>query len=237
MTKTILSYLLLIISISVSGLKAVSENTLNLLSDTNKVSIERQVLFNGRLWKNQFSNINGHQFLSTSDFLTGSVKIDDDTFDSVKIRYDIFNDELNVQKDAQTIIQLNKELINCFTLYYYDENLNFLNFDNDTISALKGYWQILYDASVKIYVRYTKDILPSTITNGPPKFNQVNTIYLLKDGKYYRINTKRELLGIFTDKLEQNAIKRFIKSNYIRISRQNPVSIRRVFEYYETLVD
>ncbi len=201
-----------------------------------KDSIERQIMYNGRVWKNQFLNTGGHQFFLSSDFLSGSVRINNDTFDSVKIRYDIFDDELLIRRDDYTIIRLNKELVNSFNLYSDDKVLLFLNFDNYSDDTFSGYWHVLHDSSIKIYVSYTKDILPSTMTNGIPRFNQVNTIFIYKDRRYTKVNNRKDLLELFSKDEEHKAIKKFLKNNYIRVSRQDPASFKRVVEYYETWI-
>jgi len=197
-------------------------------------SVERQILYNGRVWQNQFFNTDGNQFFLSPEFSAGSVGVDGYNFSSVKIKYDLFNDELLIQRNEGTIIQLNKELINSFTLLYYDKTYSFINFDNASGSNLNGYSQLLYDGDIKIYVKYLKELIPTTITNGLPKFSQVNKVYIYKDGRFYRTDNRKQLLNLFEDEEEQVMIKKYIRSNQIVISRNDPESFRRVIEYYET---
>lgn len=235
MTKNILPAIFLILSIFSYGLGEVHGELTASPVSAFKDSIENQILYNGRIWNNPYSGIDGHPFLFSAYFLAGSVKIDDYTFDNVRIRYDIINDELLIQGKDGIIIQLNKEIISSFYLWLNDEVLNFRNFDNDSGSAFAGYWNVLYEAGIKIYVKYKKEILPTSFTNGPPRFNQVSKVYIIKDGRIYRTDTRKDLLNIFGTKSEKQIIKEYIRDNHIRISRKDPGVFRRVIEYYETV--
>ena len=234
MKKKGIKLIFLLYSLIISELNMVQAGII-LPSDAEiKDSLERQILYNGRIWKYQFYNADGHQFFLSPDFLTGSIGVDGYTFDSVKIKYDVFNDELLIKRNDGTIIQLNKEMINSFSLYYIDKIFCFSNFNNYPVGNMTGYWNVLYDTGIKIYVKYLKEILPTTITNGPPRFNQVNKISIIKDGQIHRTNNRKELLNLFVKGEEQSMIKKYIRNNQIKISRNEPDSFRRVIEYFET---
>jgi len=196
-------------------------------------TLERQILYNGRVWQNQFFNTDGNQFFLSSEFSAGSVEVDGYNFNNVKIKYDLYNDELLIQKDDGTIIQLNKEMINSFTIPYYEKTFRFVNFDNEPEGYVAGYCQLLYDGDIKIYVKILKELIPTTISNGLPKFTQVNKIYIVKDGKFHRTDNRKKLLNLFAEE-EQVLIKKFIRSNQIVISRNDPETYSRVIGYYET---
>jgi len=234
MVKALVSLFFLLFSIFDFGSNVVAGHFVITTQDKSKYSLERQVLYNGRIWQNQFYNTDGDQFFLSSDFLTGGVGVDGYKFDSVKIRYDLFNDELLIQRNDNTIIFLNKEMVNSFSLSYKDKIYRFINSDNTFTGNLTGYCQLLYDGNIKIYVKYKKELIPTIITNGLPKFSQVNKIYISKDGKIYRTDTKKDLLNLFAKGEEQAMIKKYLRSNHIFISRNDPESYRRVIEYYET---
>ncbi len=234
MIKTFFSLFFILSSVFDFGYKGVSGNIFISTQDKSKNSILRQILYNGRVWQNQFNNTDGNQFFLSSDFLIGSVGIDGYKFDSVKIRYDIFNDELLIQKNDGIIIILNKEMINSFSLFYNDKIYHFKNLDNAFMGNLNGCCQLLYDGDIKIYVKYLKELIPTTITYGMPKFSQINKIYLFKDGKIHRTDNRKDLLNLFAKGEEQVTIKKYIRSKQIIISRNDPESYSRVIEYYES---
>ena len=233
--KHALTLAFFLIAASINGIdSAAGQITLSTRAGI-KDSVERQILFNGRVWRNQYYNIEGHQFLYSSQYLPGSVKIDEYTFDSIRLKYDIFNDELLILRSDGVVIQLNKEMISSFSLGFNNDLLHFVNFDNNPEGPVKGYFNILYDSGIKIYIKYLKEIMPTTITNGPPKFNQSSKIYIIKGGQIHRTDTRKDLISLFAEGEEQSMIKKYIRSNQIKISRNDPEGFRRVIEYYETV--
>jgi hypothetical protein len=198
-------------------------------------SIEKQILFNGRLWKNQFTGIEGHQFLLSPFSLSGTVVIGNYKFDNVNLRYDILNDELLIQKDANIVVRMNREWISSFDIVFNGELLHFVNLETSSARKLKGYFHLSYDSGIKMYIRYSKDILSESFTNSYPRFNQKNTIFIFKNGEYHKINNMRALFSLLGDKEEQKAVKNFIRNENFRVTVKDPSSVRRVLEYYEKI--
>ena len=229
-------FILLLLYINGYG-NSTSNGTLsNPAESVEKDSIGKQILFNGRLWKNQFASIEGHQYLFTPYSITGAVTIDNRMFKNVLLRYDIANDELLIQKDAYRIIRTNPEFISSFDIFYNDEHLHFVNLDNIPTEKLKGYYHLFYDSDIKIYVRYSKEIQSPSMTNGLPKFIQHTAVYILKNGEYFKVKNLRNLLSILGNEEEQKLIKKFIRIGNIKVTIKDPSSIKRVVEYYEKIV-
>jgi len=201
---------------------------------SKKDSLENQILYNGRVWKNQFGITDGDQFFLSSDFSSGGLSVDSYNFNSIRIKYDLANDELLLLRNDGTILLLNKEMINSFRLSYQDKVFKFVNFANSSSGNLAGYCHLLYDGKIKVYAKYVKELIPTTITNGLPRFSQINKVYILKDDKIHRTDNRRELLNLFAEGEEQSMLKKYMRSNHIIISRNDPDSFRRVIEYYET---
>ncbi len=201
---------------------------------SNSDSIEYQILFNGRIWRNSFTSVEGSQFLLTSDFIDGTIVIDRHTFSNIKIRYDILDDEVQILKYDGNIIQVNKDRVSSFTLNYNNNLLNFRNLEMESVGSLKGFWHVLSDSKIKIFVKYRNEILPTSYTNGLPKFKQVNNIYILKDNNVTRANKRKELMDLFTKEYKVK-INKFIRNNDIVVSKTDPESFKRVIDYYETI--
>jgi hypothetical protein len=232
--KAFLFLIFLISSSSYFGLKEVPGIHIAQTLSVKRDSLERQILYNGRVWRNQFGITDGDQFFLSSDFSTGSLSVDSYNFDRIRIKYDLINDELLLLRNDGTILMLNKEMIYSFRLYYEDNIFKFVNFANSSSGNLVGYCHLLYDGKIKVYAKYVKELIPTTITNGLPRFSQINKVYILKDGKIHRVDNRRELLNLFAEGEEQSMLKKYLRSNQIIISRNDPDSFRRVIEYYET---
>jgi len=198
------------------------------LTDT----IELQILNNGRAWRNLYYKIKGDQFLFSAEFLPGSVTIEGRTFNNLKLKYDIYNDELIMITDNGIIIQINKEMVEAFSMIF-DKIYNFKKLEADTLNSISGYVNVLYDGNTSLYVKYRKEILQLAVENKYDLFNQINRIYVKKDGVLSRVDSKREFLNLFKDKKQQ--LHTFIKANKLKLSRKNPESFRPVIEYYDTL--
>jgi hypothetical protein len=230
MRRKILSYsafsLILVCLSDIAGSGAIHRANVN-------DSIDIQLLYNGRAWRNLYYKIKGDQFLFSTEFLTGSVTVEGKTFNNLPLKYDIFNDELLAITDHGIILQLNKEMIDLFTMNYQDQIFNFKKLDADSINSLSGYVNVLYDGGTSLYVKYKKEILLLAIENKYDMFNQINRIFVEKNGEIFKVDSKGQLLKLLEDQKHQ--VRSFIRSNKIRISRKNPDSFKPVIEYYDKL--
>lgn len=196
-------------------------------------TIDIQTLYNGRAWRNLFYKVKGDQFLFSPEFLPGSVTIDGKLFDGITLKYDIYNDEILAITDHGIILQLNKEMIDFFTLNYGNREFNFKKLDSDTLNSLSGYVNVLYQGRTSLYIKYRKEILLLAFENKYDMFNQINRVYVEKNGKMLRVDNKGELLKLLEDKKHQ--IRSYMRSNKIRVSRKSPESFMPVIEYYDKL--
>ena len=196
-------------------------------------TVDIQRLYNGRAWRNLYYRIKGDQFLFTTEFLAGNVTVDGKEYDNLRIKYDIYNDELLIITNHGIILQMNKEMIDLFDMKYNDQVYYFKNLDADSLSSISGFINIMYEGKTSLYVKYRKEILLLAVENKYDMFNQINRIYLEKGGTMTQVNTKREFLNLLKDHKQQ--VHSFIKSNKIRITRKNPESFKPVVEYYDKL--
>ncbi|MFZ0283499.1 MAG: hypothetical protein WAL29_17735, partial [Bacteroidales bacterium] len=67
----------------------------------------KELLLNGRVWRNEFSKVTGNQFFLTDTYLKGSVIYNGRRFDNLDLRYDIYNDELILKTESHPVIFMN----------------------------------------------------------------------------------------------------------------------------------
>ena len=79
---------------------------------------ENQFFFNGRVWRNYYSMVEEDQFLFSKEFLPGEVIMRGRTYPDVMILYDIFNDEILTPYKPVGILQLNREMVDSFSLLF-----------------------------------------------------------------------------------------------------------------------
>jgi hypothetical protein len=197
-------------------------------------SVEKQILFNGRAWRNLYYNVQGDQFLFENKFFPGTVTIGNRQFTGIILKYDIFNDEIITVNNMGIIIQLNKEMIDRFTLSSGDITYYFYQIDTAQYAPFSGYVNVLFEDDVSLLIRYRKEILQHTGDAVFYRFNQLHRIYLSKEGILYPVGNKKDLLDFMTDRL--HLVRSYIKNNRIRISKKDPRSFVPVVEYYNNLL-
>ncbi len=196
--------------------------------------ISNQILYNGRAWRNTTTAIKGDPYLFTKEFMTGSVTISGKTFANNRLLYDILKDEVIILSDKNFILQLNKELMQGFTLTFNDRLYRFVKVTGDTISSLNGYVNELYNGDCKVYVKYRKVIAERVVEDKYDGFLQSYKILIVKNGMPHQVKNKKQLIDVFADMKQQ--ITAYIKSNRLDINYKRPESFVPVAEYYDALI-
>lgn len=223
----------LLINISGTSIQNINPALVFFSTEEQDTIPDKQLLFNGRIWSNLYSNILGDQFLFSKDWLKGEVVINDMTFKNVPLRYDILNDQLISMINQGTLVQLNKELIKGFVLPFENKKNLFENFGNVPGNPFKGFGQVLYKGKINFIIKQTKLIKELAVENKYDEFYGIQTLFILKDGNFYHISGKKDLLKALSDREEQ--LHNFIRGNKIRIRKKNPESFIPVIEFYDNL--
>jgi hypothetical protein len=195
--------------------------------------IENQILYNGKAWRNMYVMVQGDQFLFSKDFLPALITINGNTYKDIFVNYDIFNDELITSKNNGTIVQLNKEIVDSFTLVFGVKNYLFKNIDADSLDGIKGYVNVLYSGRSSLYVKYKKEIDLLAVDDKYDLFFRTLKIYLLKNGKIYQLNNKSDMLKALEE--EKIQIKAFMKKNGLKVSKKEPESFVPLIKYYDSI--
>jgi hypothetical protein len=194
----------------------------------------KQLLFNGRIWISLYSNVSGNEFLITRDWLNGEVEINDITFKNVPLRYDICNDELLSIVNQGTVIRLNKELVKGFMLPVENKKMVFENFGTGPGNPVKGYGQVLYRGNICLIEKQKKLIKELAIQNKYDEFYQEQSLYILKNGIFYKITGRRDMLKVLSDKEAQ--LKGFLHDKKIRVRKRVPESFLPAIIFYDNLI-
>lgn len=193
----------------------------------------KQLLLNGRIWRNQYSKTFGDQFFLTNTFLKGSVIFNGHRFNNLDLKYDITNDELILSIESYPIIIMNKEMVDSFSLVFENRNYHIINAGQDTSNVLRGYVNVLYDGTTALYVKYTKNIQPLAVDGRYDLFVQEHRIYLRKGTEIVPVGGKRKLLSLLEDKKKE--IRHYLKSSRFKFSRNDPDTFIPVLEYYDSI--
>lgn len=202
-------------------------------SSHNDPQLDRQLLYNGRIWRDLYSKVKGDEFLFSSEFLQGNIEINGKTFNNIRMKYDIYNDEIICPVTPVLMVQLNKEKVREFEIYFENRRYKFININDENNNVLQGYVNILYQYNTALCLKYIKGITALAVDNKYDKFSQIQILYLFKDGLYNRITGKRDFFRHLRDKNIQ--IRDFIKQNKIKVTKKRPESFIPVLEFYDNL--
>jgi hypothetical protein len=198
----------------------------------NLSSTNEQILTNGRIWRYNYKNIKGYPFLFSNKYLDGSVTIDGITFNSLKIRYDIFVDEIIMPLDT-IVLQLNKEHIDSFSFIWGNRNFNFIRIAAETQWPFNGYVQNVYSGENKFFIKYQKKVDKPGLLGVPDNFYQTRQLYFILNGETFAVNKRRDVLRLM-DK-EEFRIKNFIHENRVRLRMSHPESFIPVLRFYDQI--
>ena len=212
-----------------------SETLFSTLTEQDTL-IENQTLYSGKVWKNMYRRVDGDQFLFTNYFLPGTVSIDGKTFKNLLIRYDIYSDEIMIPVNREDIVQLNKEMIDSFSITFENKVHRFIKIQEDTLNGLKGYkdyFNVLYKKESALYIKYRKEISPDITDKSDGEFIVAHKVYLVKDKIVHPIITKNDLFNALnTDKVQ---IKNYLKRNKLKVSKKNPASFIPVIRFCDSI--
>lgn len=203
--------------------------------DAPQDSLGKQILYNGRVWRNLYQHIDGTQFFLSSDFLHGSVTINGITFNSpeLMLKLDLINDELLLLTDKGSTLQLNKQMVDRFTLNYDNRQLQFRHLEADSLNELSGYVNVIHDGKTALYVKYKKEIRLRDSPGDRDTFILIHRIYLVKDGIAHQVKNSKNLVRLLKERKAE--VKDFMRTNRVRCSRNNPASFAPVLEFYDNL--
>jgi hypothetical protein len=202
-------------------------------SHEGRDSVDRQLLFNGRVWRNLYPKVRGDQFLFSPDFLPGTVTINGKTFAGCSLRYDICNDQLHTRAGQNIIIQLNKEMVSSFTMEYNLRTFKFRKIGSDTISGPGGYGLVLYSGKNSLFIKYRKLVMVLAIDNKYDEFEQSQRLWLEKDGRFFQISKVSDITSLYINYKQQ--INNFIKTQKLKVSRKKPESFIPLVEFCDKL--
>jgi hypothetical protein len=193
-----------------------------------------QALYNGILWENKYHRVSEDQFLFSDFFLPGTISINSMICKNLRIRYDIYSDEIMTPLDQKEILQLNKEMVDSFTFSFENKAYHFINIKDESFKGFTGYVNVLYNGESSLYVKYRKEILLSGANEyNIGRFYQTSLIYFVKDNIVNIIKSKNDLYKILNEQKTQ--IRNFITNNKLKVSKKIPESFVPVIRYYDSI--
>jgi hypothetical protein len=198
----------------------------------NQAMHKQAHLFEGNEYVAHNHQIKIHPFLVSDSLQNGTISYNGAFYKSVPMLYDIVRDELAILRPGTPYrIRLHSEQIASFTIG--DQRFARLVGDS-TVGVRTGFYQLLHDGSVKALARRIK-IVREDISSGKYKadFVQEDKYFILKNGAYYPVKSKRALLRLFPE--QASALQKYLRANRIKFKQQREEAITAVVRQYEHL--
>lgn len=164
-----------------------------------------------------------------NEWIEGSIVYEGEYYENIPMLYDISNDKVitdhqyNIHK-----IQLINEKISRFAI----KDHLFVHLIKTELPT--GFYEILYDGKIKVYLRWKKT-LQETATSQiiEKRFDEKTSYYLLKEGKFHSVKTKRALLAVLKDR--KSDLKKFMHTNKIKFKTNRSQNIAQLASHYDQL--
>lgn len=223
------SKLLLVIILNIIAASSYGSSDI-LFTDQDTVK-ENQILYNGRLWRNPYTKVREDQFIFTPDLITGSIATQGRIFKNVPLKYDIYKDELLTETPHGLMLQLNKEMVDSFSLNYNGSDYLFVR--SDSSSEYSGYVNLLYTGKSSFKVKYRKNIELLAVDKKYDQFYLIRKMYLVRDGSIDQFAGRLEFMRLLGDRKKE--VRSFMKKNRINPSKNNPESFIPVIKFYDSI--
>ena len=187
-------------------------------------------LNNGSAYRDYFSKNDEHPYFGVDDWTYGYIIYDDELYTHVAMFYDLSRDKVITEHSLSgTKLELVNEKIKQFSLA--DHVFTRLG-KNESSLIPEGFFELLYDGTTKVYARREK-VLNEKIDSNEiiVSFNELNRIYVRKDGTYFPVNKKGSVLDVFIDKKQE--LKTFLTKNKINYNADREKAIVRMAEFYD----
>jgi hypothetical protein len=225
----IISILLAFVFIQSLRCQVANDNP-SLNSDTIK---EKQELYTGIRWTNRYRNYENDQFLFTNLFINSNITVNSRTYKNIRLKYDIYSNEIITPVNLQDIIQINREAVDSFSLFYENRRYDFINLQNDSTKGLKGYVQVLYNGPTSLLTVHKKIFTPSADPSKDGTFIYSKTAYIWQGNTYLPYKT-RTLYALMDEDLKLK-VRDFMRHLKTKVTRKNPENIIPVLRYYDNL--
>jgi hypothetical protein len=231
----------ILILFSLPGYSQETKPDTTFLSLARKQSVSRYAaatqnqsrLYNGSDYVYYIPKDEEHPYFKSDDWSPGSIVYWDEPYENVSILYDLTIDHVIIEHNRGNPIKLLSEKVTSFTI----ANHTFVRLQRDEKNKIPdGFYDRLYSGKSKVYGKYAKfyeEALESRTV--VPRFDETYRYYVVRDGIFHMVKTKKSLLEVFGDRKQE--IKAFLRKNHIRHNDNREKSIVRVAEFYDTLTD
>ena len=242
MKKTVLLYLLSILSLNFFLNEALSAQQTyasdlgfyELKENFDQLNGPDYMLLNGR--QNDLLNSgNSHPYFNTDRYRPGSLLLNGETYDSVTINYDIFDQQLTLQypgNSGQNLqVVLNREMIDHFQI----DGLTFRKMSFPETGS--SFFQVVSSGDMSCFLLWEKTLYRSTVSgNTSYKYSkQSREVYLQREGRLYVVRSRSSFTSNY-DEAYRKEIKEFLRREKIRFRNASDEKLGELMNFCFELI-
>jgi hypothetical protein len=197
-------------------------------------------IYDGERYEFYSRQIKGSAYLfDTEDWSKGNVLYDGFWYRDVNMLYDLYKGKLIISLHNSFLkLTLLNEKVTAFDLPGH-HFINLKTNPTDINPPHAGYYDVLYDGKIQLLCKRDKDIQEMhglSEGNIESYFNYTADYYLYKNGRYYTVNSKGELLDALKDK--KKILQQFISANKLKIKKADKEqAMVKIADYYDHLTN
>jgi hypothetical protein len=193
-----------------------------------------QKLISGVQYYNKYSRSSGNEFLDSDEFIRGQLVIKGNEFDNVNIRYDIYNQRINLQfsygSSATNTVIIEKNKINEFEL----NDMKFRKYcfpETDT-----SFFQIIAEGKTSCFYYWYKTLTYQTSARYIYEFSEPRRkSFLLIDSVLYRYIGKQTFIKLFPE--SKSEVRKYIRQNQIKLRYAPDPVMEKLIIYCNSLLN
>lgn len=186
-------------------------------------------LYNGLEYLDVYSLKEGHPFFENEKWQNGSVVINGILYPNELIRYDLTIDALIVRNEFRG------KSIQLHTVDAFQIGNNEFVFNNTIFNAPTGFYKIIYDKNLKLFVRTEKEAYKKYLdSKAITAFNTTTKYYLQVNHKSKLIKNKSSIIALFPQFKKE--IDAYVKSFGLKVKPTNPNDILKVVVFVDQLI-
>ena len=204
----------------------------------NQAFQNHKKILTGKYHNDYYKGVNGHPYYDEIIWKMGSIVYENEQYDSVEIKYDIYSDLLLIkyidQKGYIRPIQLYSTKVNAFKINGHQ----FINLRRDTAEDhLYGFYDLLLEGEIaSVLVKRRKEIDQSTtLTSLENQFVVNDILYIRIEYSFYEVKKRKSILDILSDK--KSELKTYLKQNKKRFKNDQENELLEAVKYYNSIVN
>jgi hypothetical protein len=188
-------------------------------------------LYNGYEYIRNGTPAKGFAFFDSDSLLAGTLSYDGILYRDIPMEYDLVQDQLVINDyTGKALISLIAGKIDHFSIgpHYF----RYLVADKTASPLPKtGFYEVLFaSGSITLLARREKKLVFPSNRDDLARYYQENYYFLRVGDRFYRVDGKDDLLDAFKDK--KDALKKYIRKNKIRFSKQLEKALIQTAGYY-----